>query len=641
MKTENLKKHHFWLLFGAVPLMVGLLVIMLYNGPADAIGSQEEAYTKRKTEVGSAKASGTGMLAELEVQKKSLEERRGQLWDVNYDRQKAEGVFAWPSASKDRYLKDLEKLDLRFGAEGGATLNKDKSADASFLDVNDEIKKFTDDANYRESYVRLASTISPTKFDGGGWSTVLRHVTNWGTSGRPGWNVFWLALEDFWIQRALLKPISEVNDKAAAFEIVKPAAGTDTPLKRKFQNRTWEIDIEVAVEGPNTVVKSKLKNKTDRLQMLGANKTMRLKVWLEDPKLSNSQYFEYRIGGELVKGSGELVPKVFPEFHKIPAGTNPAEIYKLEQILDEVNVPVRLVRKLELGFRDAKRSAVELKMPSFFPEEVAAEPAGNNMMSMPPNGMVGGDMSGAGGAAARTGTAEQVLLGNRKRYVEATKQVRRMPVGLVLVVDQAYVNDVLIALGNSPLRFQITQTQWQRFRDPLAVGGNSSGGSAPPQGSGSETEGQPSRPGGGGLSPLAPPTNPGSSPGPMYPGGSGSGFPGGSGSGYPGGSSGSMPSFPGAPSGSSTGALPQSQVTAGLVELAVYGLVSLYEKVPLKPTEGAKPVEEPKPAEPKPAPPKPEDPKPAPPIGEEPKPPAVPKGEDPKLPVVPPTAPPK
>ena len=637
MKTENLKKHHFWLLFGAVPLMVGLLVIMLYSGPAGAIGSQEEAYTKRKSEVGSAKAPGTGHLAELDVQKKSLEERRGQLWDVNYDRQKAEGVFAWPSASKDKYLRDLEKLDPRFGAKGGATLDKDKPADASFLDVNDEIKKFTDDANYRESYVRLASSISPTRFDGAGWSSVLRHVTNWG-NGRPEWNLFWLALEDFWIQRALLKPISEVNDKAAAFEIVKPAAGSDTPLKRKFQNRTWEIDIEVAAEGPNTVVKSKLKNKTDRLQMLGANKTMRLKVWLEDPKLSNSQYFEYRIGGELVKGYGELVPKVFPEFHKIPAGTNPAEIYKIEQILDEVNVPVRLVRKLELGFRDAKRSAVELKTPSFFPEEVVAE-AGANIMGMPPPGMAGNEGGGnpaaaSGGGAARTGSAEQVLLGNRKRYVEATKQVRRMPVGLVLVVDQAYVNDVLIALGNSPLRIQITQTQWQRFRDPLAVGGSAPGGSAPPQGSGSETEGEPSRPGGGGLSPLAPPTNPGSSPGPMYPG-SGSG-------GYPGGSSGgSMPSFPGAPSGGSTGALPQSQVTAGLVELAVYGLVSLYEKVPLKPTEVAKPIEEPMPVEPKPAPPKPEVPAPAPPKGEEPKPPVVPKGEEPKLPAVPPTAPPK
>ncbi len=595
MKSAVLKKHHFWLLFGAVPLLVGLLVIMLMTIPGEAIGEQAGNYKKRADEVGGAKAMGVGMLTELDKQKGTLEERRGQLWGINYDRQRREGIFAWPDASRDRYLKDLEKLDLRFGAMEVDNLDSTKDADTQFIVRNDEKSKFVDPANYNESYNKLAATIAPTRFAGTGWQSVLRYVSDWTKTPRPASNLLWLALEDFWIQRALLRPIAEVNANAAKFDLVKPAAGTaDTPLKRKFQNRTWEIDIELATEGPNRVLKSKLKNKTDRLQMLGANKSMRLKVWLDDPALSNSQPFEYKIGGELVKGLGELAPRVVPEIHKIPAGSDPAAIYKIEQILDEITVPIRLVRRVELGYRDSKRQAADLKQPAFFPEEAAPTETSTSMMAPPagggtmkpgesPEGMMGGmgPMSGgAGGTTARVGTPEQVLLGNKKRYLERTEQVRRMPVGLDLVVDQAYVNDVLIALGNSPLRIQITQSQWQRFRDPLTAGG--AGGAAP---SGGNVEGDPDNRGPGAMMP------------PMAPGGI---------------------------SGGPSSALPSSQVTAGLVELAVYGIVSIYEKAKSKPVDPNKPAD-PKTTElPTPAPMNP-----------------TPKPEVPMNPGVPPTPAPK
>ena len=609
MKSDGLKKHHFWLLLASVPVLVGLLLILILFGPSTAIAEQETKNKAISDAVGGAKAPGVGMLTELATQKETLELRRTQLWGVNYERQKAAGVFAWPSpysdpARGDQFLKALEKRDLRFGAKEVATPNPAIDADAQYVVLNDEMAKFTASSNYLESYTALAKSILPTRFDGAGWQTVLRTVTDWGT-GRPDSNTFWLALEDYWIQRALLKPIAEVNDGAKKFELVKPEAGAaDTPLKRTFRNRTWQIEIELDA---NRVLKSKLTNRTDRLQMLGTNKSMRMKVWLDDPKPSNSQPFEYRIGGEMVKGSGELSPKVVPELHRIPAGTGGEAIFQIEQILDEVTVPVRLVRRVEIGYRDSKRSTAELKAPSFFPEEAIADPAGGNGMNPmpgpgggppampgPPRGGPGPGAPGRSGApgdvGAKTGTAEQMLIANRKRYLERTEQVRRMPVGVDLVVDQAYVNDVLVAFGNSPLRFQVTQTQWQRFRDPLGTSGTG--------GSGSESD----------LG-TAPPMFPGAASLPPGFGGFGGG------------------------SSSSAAALPTSQVTAGLVELAVYGIVSIYEKVKVKPPEAGKTTElktEPKPGsmpEPKPGPmpePKPE-----------------PKPDAPVNPGVPPTAPPK
>ena len=41
-----------------------------------------------------------------------------------------------------------------------------------------------------------------------------------------------------------------------------------------------------------------------------------------------------------------------------------------------------------------------------------------------------------------------------------------MPIGIDVVVDQAYQQDVLLAFANSPIRFQITQVTWNRFREP-------------------------------------------------------------------------------------------------------------------------------------------------------------------------------
>ncbi|MBY0460902.1 MAG: hypothetical protein K2V38_26580, partial [Gemmataceae bacterium] len=170
-------------------------------------------------------------------------------------------------------------------------------------------------------------------------------------------------------------------------------------------------------------------------------------------------------------------------------------------------------------------------------------------------------------------------------------QVRRMPAALVVIVDQSLMQDVLLALSNSDLRFQITQMSWTRYRGPLEGLNSNSAGQGP---GGSEyiesfssrsgsSEG--SRPGGlllgqppGGRGPGGFPGGPGSGPGPVsIPGGGGPPFPGG-GSGFPGG--------PGSEGGFGGTLVSESQVTSGLVELTVYGVVTLYEKYEVaKPTD--------------------------------------------------------
>ena len=146
-----------------------------------------------------------------------------------------------------------------------------------------------------------------------------------------------------------------------------------------------------------------------------------------------------------------------------------------------------------------------------------------------------------------------MLDANRLRYIDVTDQVRRMPVALVLVVDQMFVQDVLACYANSPLRFQVTQYHWKRFRGTLdspggatlTGGGSPFGPGGPPGAGGSPFGGSPGGPSEGGAE--------GGSPGP-------GGMPGGFGS------------------GSSAPAVAEEQVTSGLVELSLYGIVTLYER---------------------------------------------------------------
>src|SRR5262249_11959861 len=79
-----------------------------------------------------------------------------------------------------------------------------------------------------------------------------------------------------------------------------------------------------------------------------------------------------------------------------------------------------------------------------------------------------GAANGAAAAGAGPPTTKNQLY--RPRYIDRTDQVRRMPVGVVLVVDQQYVQDVLVAFSNSKLAFQEAQWHWNRIHGPVALG---------------------------------------------------------------------------------------------------------------------------------------------------------------------------
>jgi hypothetical protein len=614
MKNDALKKHHFWILAGVGPFFALLAALLVWSNVGDEIQAKTGTIDKKLKEVKGTSPKGKIALEKgYPAQKEELLKKRKELWQVQWDKQRE--LFAWPKDPSGG-LQQLEKQYVKFGTT---------------IPNVDALENFTKKDVYEAAYEEVATIIRPTTFPGGRWQSVLRYVSNW--PKRPDSKQVWLALEDLWVQKGLLMPVKAINDEAAKFELVRPAGadGKPTeppPLKRTFVSRVWRLDLEVPTTGPkaNKVVLARLTNRTGRLQTFGPGPRGRgHTLWLRIKLSDNGQPINYLIESEGVKGGGVInitADTVNPRLQGILAGTDIQKIVEVTQVLDEPTAPVRMVKNIELGQKDSRHFPATLKTVKFLetPEGSAdatatgmtgtsADYAGSMGSSAggpvgPGGPMMPGGPAGAGGRGPRrskTGTPELVLNANKDRYLETTDQVRRMPVAVVLIVDQMFLQDALVAYANSPLRFQITQYHWARFRGQLPTTSGSPGGGG--FFGGEMMAGGPVGPGGPGI--------PGSVGGEAEMPADETGVYGlpGSGGGYAG-SMGSPPSLPSGfgppggdmagPGGYGMGGYPggfggmfggggstAAQNTSGLVELSIYGIVTLYEKYEDKSADGA------------------------------------------------------
>jgi hypothetical protein len=619
INKDALKKHHFWIIAGLVPLLILLAVILIWTGAGGAVAAGEAEIKKSFDNAKSKQPKGQGVLTKLDENKDVVAGKKDILWKYNWNEQKA--LFTWPvdNAGKlakflldpkdPNYVKDPQNAQiLKFGAP----LPND----------NFQYQAFTDQSVYLKAYETEAKAVEPTQFLGGSWRSVLRVIPNW-TERQPESWMIWLALEDLWVQRGVLEPIRAVTQQAAAFEPVdeKGPDGKPVPpgLKRSFTSRLWKLDLEVKTEGPRRYMTGKITNLTDRVQLLGIGNIMKLNVYFDNQTVP----FDFRVEGEFVEANKFRTINYVPVFHDLPPTMNPTAIARVTQEFDARTVPVKRIDRILMGKTGNRHFAGTLKPPAFVPAPEVAAPASGD-------GGEGGDgirgaggrgpgapglgtPDGGGGPGGMMGNMTQPIgldgtfAGMKVRYLESTEQVRRMPVAIVLVVDSMYLQDVLAAYSNAKLRFQVTQIHYKRFRDKLTLpssGGSgffSGGGSGMPFGGGNESmtggfgteggdEGDARGSGGGrGFSPRGMPGGP--SGGPAGPGGIGSPD-GGGGFGAPpsgmmggprGGFGGPPGGFGGGGFGGGLGSMlstgvAESQTAAGLIEVTIYGIVSLYDR---------------------------------------------------------------
>ena len=590
---EMLKKHHFWFLFSIV--FIGLLLAwigLFWDVPEETVKTQEEQETKQKA-LKNVQAKPRLLISKYSEQVAELQVRRVNMWRQAWNEQK--DLYFWPAKRPTSGNDPLAVLDPQrafFLEEATNGFTEKQLAVVANLKFGADIPnkegvrdQFRNPENYEAAYKKVIADLAPMQCRDNNWAAILKYVAKWGQV--PTSEEVWLAMEDLWVQREILMRVHQVNLEAAKFastsdlaaSIAGQAAGQliEKPNHRVFRSRLWKLDLQLVDDGKKRVFKGTLTNTTERLQVLGIGNVLKLKVWTNDPEKSNP--YPLDIEGVSVPAGKVAEKNPLPikpiASHELPSEWSARGIFRVEQIFDTRTVPVKRVEHLEIGKLSDRNNNLPIRMAAFSEAAAAKDPnvgTSSGSGGMGPVGPMGFGMEGMGGesqgAPALNPRTPQHQL-NRMRYIDVTGQLRRIPIGLVVVTDQTYMKDIVESIANTKMRFQTTQVEWSRFHNTLYY----------------RTENQ-----GGGMARGGP------GEGPMF----GSGF-----------------NFSsGGPDNSS-----QDEFSANLMELSVYGIISLYEK-----------YDEPKGGTPK-LPGTPKDKEPAPPVKEKEKTPMPPivKEKDPKI----------
>jgi hypothetical protein len=317
-------------------------------------------------------------------------------------------------------------------------------------------------------------------------------------------------------------------------------------------NAEWHLHLRlIETTGNETLVRGELINRSSRRQLVPAFE-------LELIQSDNNEAFkeEMRLQIDAIN-AGDSRPFEYSVRKKAKG------LRQVTQVLDWRTSPIKRIDVIEVGANAHRHSdrtkiqplkAYDFKKKDPKPQPVATVPDPNTGGNMGPSST---GMGGSVGKGSGDGTAEGKFSENHKLplsiYLDVTDELRRLPVAMVLVLREDCVNDVQNALANSRIRFQVTQTAMNRLAGLPRPGTGSDSGSG--MGGGAPAAG-----GMGGMGPQMP----------SAPGGEG-GVIGGKG----GGRGADQPPMTGG--GSSRGGQSWAEDTGNLVELQVYGLVTLYE----------------------------------------------------------------
>jgi hypothetical protein len=537
---ETLIKHRFWIALGVFVLLwlVGVILIPTVQGSNNE--QVEKKYTAAKTAVEGIKSpKSPNWRKPLEEKEAELKDQKGKVWKQAWEPQS--DLMTWPEGGSARLSEKLSNAYF-----GDYIAPNDRSEYRSTL-----YKQYLDS-------LHLADMVKPVEFDRS-WEAVLAPVAEWDINSTPTIEEIWLAQEDLWVKRELLGIIRATLDSARIFRDVEPEKDAkEEPLpagakRQLMRNANWELNLVLEPDSNNSGMvistNSSLKN---------INPWKRTLTLADVPfriRQGEGNHFDFTVNVDHVVANDTVK---FPKPIPFTLRANFANPLNVEQILTWQTSPIKRIDRVALGYNSHRTANRAVKAKPIGPqteEDKKDKPADPSPGSPGPGGMYGGSGTGMRGLASGAGGKPLNKYLQRERYLDFTEQVRWMPVGLVLIVDQEYMQDVQVAVANSRLRIQPTQIAYHRAHgvrsavtrsgnDRPATGSNIAGGILA---------------GGSGRGKFSPP-----------PGGDASTAPG------------------GMTLGPSAAAASVNEEDPNLLELSIYGIASLYERFPPKPPAGAK-----------------------------------------------------
>jgi hypothetical protein len=552
MDKENFIKYHFWYLLGLLVPLIFLALIMLWTSTAGAISTKQAAIEKSKTQlkgVVSGEPRNQKWTEALDKKSKAIEAQESKNWKAAWEPQA--DIMTWPPALSEKMK------DAYFGDQVDSRLRADYTKDDQYASQIDPIVEIVQPVNSRgEGAVQCAT---------GNWATFLQ-TADWSSDPTPSAEEIWLAQEDLWVQRELLRIVREANDSVARLKKLDNPPKIDKAQQeidhQTFANPTWRIEVALLGEVPKLRLRWQATNVSKQRQVLGINFT----VGFRGTKATDTLFLD----GEPLGPNQSTEPKDRPLGGQLEID-RPEGVESVTQVFDWRTAPVKRIDQIALGHhsqrlqlqsKGLKQAPLPLiKTPD--PKAGAAPTPGAAAAPTGPRGKAPAPRPGGGAAPQTSNDFTEAGLA-RDRYMEdPTRYVRRMPVGMELVVDQTNIQDVLTAMANSKLRIQITQWHWVRFYgdikpklpDTILAQGNEA---KPPA--------------------AASPAPTGIGPGGLF---DNAGFGSGRFRGAP--QVGRQAPSPGGRAGGSPGRGPRPAMEEQewqLVELSIYGVASLYERYP-------------------------------------------------------------
>ena len=286
----------------------------------------------------------------------------------------------------------------------------------------------------------------------------------------------WIAQEDLWIQREIFRMIRSANDSVSNFTPKTEGKKEERNKPYAFQNSYF--DLELKLDKDETLF-FKITNRLARKQSIDLS----FRVLLNGTKGHEEEII--KISGDALMPAGtkgqDFYAKSFPKQKDDRTG-----IYSVQQVLNWQTAAIKRIDQISIGSNEAgdvshsQRTLVLGLRP--FDDKAAVDfkagkgaAGGKGMGKKAPNNVPppGGDKGkknpgGGGGQGAGNVGLDPFGLGVwTDRYSEVTEQARRLPVAVVLIVDQEHVDRVLNSFNNSKLRFLETQVLLNQYSGSL------------------------------------------------------------------------------------------------------------------------------------------------------------------------------
>ena len=268
----------------------------------------------------------------------------------------------------------------------------------------------------------------------------------------------WMAQEDLWVQREIYRIIREANDSVSNFKVKGKGgdAKPNAPQVYTFTNPYWQLTIELAGKKKLGIT---IKNQLPWRQRLDLDFLFQLQK-----NANHDQYEKVTVGGEPLDPHESRELKV----HDVQ-GQAATGIYHVEQVINWETAAVKRIDHISFGslasgdcahghrtFPDGLKPFQEKKEAA--PQQGPGPGGLDPKMKMIDKDMMKG--KGKGDTAANISPNGLRI----DRYNEKpTKQSRRIPIGVALIVDQEHVDRVLLAFSKSRLRFLTTQVILNRY----------------------------------------------------------------------------------------------------------------------------------------------------------------------------------